>query len=160
MYRIGFIFLIFLMTGCVTLDDFRKMSPAERARQVCQRQESIVTLENEKQSLIGSIQQSQMDLARGFKIYRQCFPVKVYGRPTVVCREYGSQVRCIQTRPEFYETQCIDTPVGISPDLERQNIQAWTNTLANTEQRLSQEWQNCSKSVESMPPEEAYKYYR
>lgn len=160
MYRIASFFLFFLVTGCVTLDDFRKMSPGERARQVCERQETVVTLESERQSLISAIQQSQMDLARGFKIYRQCFPVKVYGRPTVTCREYGAQVRCIERRPEFYETQCIDTPVGISPELERQNIQGWTNSLAYTEQRLNQEWQNCSKSVESMSPEEAYKYYR
>lgn len=160
MYRISSLLLLFLVTGCVTLDDFRKMSPGERTRQVCQRQESIVTLENEKQSLISAIQQSQMDLARGFKVYRQCFPVKVYGRATVTCRENGSQVRCIERRPEFYETQCIDTPVGISPELERQNIQVWTHSLANAEQRLYQEWHNCSKSVESMSPEEAFKYYR
>ncbi len=160
MYRIAPFFLLFLVTGCVTLDDFKKMSPGERARQVCERQESVVVLENERQNLSASIQQSQMDLARGYKVFRQCFPVKVYGRATVTCREHGSQVRCVERRPEYYQTQCVDTPVGISPELERQNIQLWANTLANVEQQLSQAWLSCSKSVESMSAEEAYRYYK
>ena len=156
--RIFCIVLVFI-SGCTTVNDFKKMSSTERARQVCERQKNIQDLRSEKKSLVIAITNSQADLARGYKIHRQCQQVKVYGSATATCHTTGLQTSCSESRPESYETRCKETPVSINPDLERQNIQSWTQTQTAVDQRSKIAWNLCFTSVEKMTPEEAYKHY-
>lgn len=158
MNRILGLLLVFI-AGCTTVDDFKKMSPSERARQVCERQKNIKDVLNEKKTLATAIAGSQTDLARGYKIHRQCQQVKVYGNATAVCQTVGMQTSCTESRPESYETRCKETPVSINPELEKQNIQNWTQALTVVDQRLKVAWNQCFTSVEKMSPEEAYKHF-
>ena len=151
--------LVLFISGCTSLDDFKKMSSTERARQVCERQKKIKDLMSEKKNFATAIASAQADLARGYKVHRQCQPVKVYGNATATCQTVGMQTSCTEIRPESYETRCKETPVSINPDLERQNIQSWTQAQSAVDQRLKGAWNLCFTSVEKMSPEEAYKHY-
>jgi len=156
--RILCILLVFI-SGCTSVNDFKKMSSIERARQVCERQKNIQDLRSDKKNLVMAISNSQTDLARGYKIHRQCQQVKVYGNATATCQTTGLQTSCSESRPEFYETRCKETPVSINPDLERQNIQSWIQAQTAADQRLKVAWNLCFTSVEKMSPEEAFKHY-
>jgi hypothetical protein len=152
--------LVLTLSACTTVDDFRKMSSTERARRVCERKNDIQQLSAEQRQLAGAIQSSQMDLGRGYKIHKQCHPVRVYGPVTTTCKKVGNLTECTEFRPEAYETRCIETPVSISPDLERQNIQAWSSAQIQVTQRLQDAWKNCTNFVERLSPEEAFQQYQ
>ena len=152
--------LVFLVSACTTVDDFRKMSPAERASRVCNRQQNIQSLMTERDRLAAAIQAAQTDLGRGYKVHRQCSQVKVYGNPTTSCQKYGNQLNCTEYRPESYTTQCQELPVSLNPELEKEKIQSWSIAHQDTVQRLQIEWQRCNGSMVNLTPEEAYEHYR
>jgi len=152
--------LTLLISACTTVDDFRKMSPDERANRVCSRQANIKNLVAEKDQLTAAIQAAQADLGRGYKIHKQCNQVKVYGNPTTSCQKTGNTVNCTEYRPESYTTQCQELPVSINAELEKEKIQSWTITYQNTQQNLQNEWQKCYEFMKKTTPEEAYGYYK
>ena len=158
--RVFTLLLVLTLSACTTVDDFRKMSPTERARLVCERKNDIQQLSAEQRQLAGAIQSSQMDLGRGYKVHTQCRPVKVYGPVTTTCKKVGNVTECTEFRPEAYETRCIETPVSISPDLERQNIQAWSSAQIQVSQSLQEAWKKCMDFVERLSPEEAFQQYQ
>lgn len=151
--------VLFAIVGCTTVDDFRKMSPSERARRVCIKSPNIVNLTTQKTTLSESIRAAQIDLGRGYKVHKQCRQVKVYGQTTTTCQNFGGIVRCTEDRPESFETRCTESPVVINPELERQNIQSWSQTLIRTEQNLTTEWNYCNQWIGRMTADEAYGYY-
>lgn len=159
-YFLALLVFLVLLTGCTTVDDFRKMSSSERARRVCERRQNIVNLVNQKSSLSTAIQRSQTDLGRGYKVHKQCQQVKVYGQATTTCQNLGGIVSCSENRPESYETRCTESPVAINADLERQNIQSWSEALFRTDQNLRNEWQSCARYIGNMTAEEAYSHYK
>ncbi len=152
--------LLLLVTGCTTVDDFRKMPPSERAKRVCERRQNIVNLLKQKTTLSTAIQNSYTDLGRGYKLHQQCQQVKVYGQATATCQNLNGFVSCSENRPESYETRCIESPVAINPELERQNIQSWSETLARTDQDIKNEWQSCTRYIGNMTADEAYTHYK
>ncbi len=152
--------LVFLVSACTTVDDFRKMSPAERASRVCNRQQNIKSLVTERDRLATAIQATQADLGRGYKVHRQCSQVKVYGNPTTSCQKAGNQINCTEYRPESYTTQCQELPVSLNAELEKEKIQSWSIAHQDTVQRLQFEWQKCNESMVRLTPEEAYEHYR
>jgi hypothetical protein len=158
--RVFTLLLVLTLSACATLDDFRKMSPTERARLVCERKNDIQQLSAEQRQLAGAIQSSQMDLGRGYKVHTQCRPVKVYGPVTTTCKKVGNVTECTEFRPEAYEKRCIETPVSLNPDLERQNIQAWSSAQIQVSQSLQEAWRKCMDFVERLSPEEAFRQYQ
>jgi hypothetical protein len=72
----------------------------------------------------------------------------------------GNVTECTEFRPEAYEKRCIETPVSISPDLERQNIQAWSSAQNQVTQSLKEAWKKCTNFVERLSPEEAFQQYK
>ena len=147
-----------LLTACTTLDDFKKMTPDQRARQVCDQLQSVRLYNQQIEALSGQIGESQLALARGYKIHKQCQQVKVYGNPTTTCTTQGNQTTCKETRPESHETRCTETPAPISPDLERNNITQWSMTISTLENNKQLEWRRCYDSIYPLPPEEAYRH--
>lgn len=151
---------ILALSGCTTVDDFKRMTVEERARRVCERQKNIVDISQEWKSRRNDIQSANEDLSRGYKIHTQCQQVKVYGQATTSCTRFGSQVQCSEYRPEKFETRCNESPVSINPELEKRNIQQWMGEVKMLEQKFRNEWQSCTNFISSLTPEGAYRYYK
>ncbi len=147
-----------LLAACTTLDDFRKMTPDQRARQVCDQQSTVRNYDQQISLLSRQISESQIALSRGYKLHQQCHQVKVYGNPTTTCTTNGNQTTCKESRPESYETRCTETPVPINPDLERSNIGQWSTSMTSLQFNREQEWLRCYDSISRMSPEEAYNH--
>jgi hypothetical protein len=151
---------VLLLTSCTTVDDFRKMSPSERAARVCGQQQKIILLINQKAALSSAIQTSKLDLGRGYKVHKHCQQVRVYGQATTTCQNNFGTVRCTEDRPESLQTKCTESPVAINADLERNNIQSWSVNLAKTEQNLKNEWQSCTRYIGNLSADEAFTHYK
>lgn len=160
------VLLIMSLVGCTTVQDFRKMTPDERARRVCNRKPHIVSLVNQRESLQASILSAREALSRGYRIHKHCKQVKKYGDAITTCTEKetfpGSGQRsmiCKESRPESYVEECNETPVSINPENERANIQGWLLELEGVQQRYSTEWDVCYQYIRPLSPEEAYRQY-
>lgn len=160
------ILLITGLIGCTTVQDFRKMTPDERATRVCNRKPHIMRLVSQREGLQASIQTSREALSRGYRIHKQCKQVRVYGNTTTTCTEKetfpGSGQRsmvCKESKPESFVEECNEAPVSISPENERANIQGWLLELEGIQERFSREWDECYSYIRSLSPEEAYKQY-
>jgi hypothetical protein len=148
-----------LLCGCTTVSDFQKMSAHERAVAVCDRQKVIRDIADQISSLQSRIRDSQMALARGYRVHQQCFKVEVYGNASVKCNRFGSQVICEESRPKSYETRCTETPVSINPELERQNIRDLSQSVESLDAQMKEKYRNCYQFIYPLTPEQAYKYY-
>lgn len=160
------IVLITGLIGCTTVQDFRKMTPDERATRVCNRKPHIMRLVSQRESLQASVQSAREALSRGYRIHKQCKQVKVYGDTTTTCTEKetfsGSGQRsmvCKESKPESFVEECNETPVSINPDNERLNIQGWLLDLEELQERFAREWDECYQYIRSLSPDEAYKHY-
>lgn len=157
--RLFFYLTVIFLAGCTTLDDFKAMSPENRAINVCNKQSNIISLASERDSYKNSISSANQALALGYRVHRQCYQVEVYGNATTDCSMFGSNIRCTEYRPKTYQTKCNETPVSIDSNLERSNIQSWTEALKTLESRLSYEYNICYQNVLKMSAEEAYEYF-
>ncbi len=160
------IVLIAGLIGCTTVQDFRKMTPDERANLVCNKKSHITRLASQKESLQASIQSAREALSRGYRIHKQCKQVKTYGNTVTTCTEKetfpGSSQRsmvCTESRPESFVEECNETPVSINPDNERLNIQGWLLDLEELQERFAREWDECDQYIRSLSPDDAYKHY-
>lgn len=154
-----FLTLVGLLPACTTLDDFRKMTPDQRARMVCDQQTVVKDYDKQIGQLSGQISESQIALSRGYKLHKQCHQIKTYGNPTTSCTTHGNQTTCKESRPESYETRCTETPVPINPELEHNNINLWSMSISTLQQSREQEWLRCYDATFRMSPEEAYNHY-
>ena len=153
------LFALLLLFGCTTVSDFQKMSPHERAVAVCKRQKDLQSIGSQISSLQNSINDSQSVLARGYRVHQQCRQVEVYGDSSVTCNRFGSQVTCDESRPKSYKTECTETPVSINPDLEKENIRNWSQSIESLKAQGKEKAQKCYQFIYPMSPEQAYKYY-
>lgn len=148
-----------LTAACTTVSDFQKMTPGQRAEAVCKRQPTLRNMFEQKQALEAQVADAQAALARGYRVHKQCQQVKVYGNASTSCTSMNGYTNCQESRPESYETRCTETPVSISADLERSNINLWSQSLENLRSQARSYYQNCYQSVLGMSAEEAYKHY-
>lgn len=154
------LFLLLALTGCVSLDDFKKMSAHDRATAVCRKQHDLYVIDNKISALQSNIDDSRNALARGYKVYRQCHDVEVAGDTKITkCTKTDNQVQCIETRPKEHKTECLDTPVSINPDQEKENIRNWSSDLDSLRWQRKDKYQRCYNQIYPLSPEEAYQYY-
>ncbi len=149
-----------LLTGCASIDDFRKMTPDERARTVCEADSNLRQLHKEKDALTQAIQSSQEALSRGYKLHRECKDVEVYGDVTTVCKDVSkNKTVCKEHRPVSTKTECKDIPVTIDSGLEKENIRIWTKNRTQLDKKIRNDWSACYSRVVKMTPEQAYELY-
>lgn len=163
-YFFSLILLISGLIGCTTVQDFRKMTPDERATRVCNRKPHIARLVSQRESLQLSVQTAREALSRGYRIHKQCKQIKVYGNATTTCTEKEiargqRSMVCTESKPESFVEECNETPVSINPENERLNIQGWLLDLDVLQERFSREWDECYRYIRSLSPDEAYKQY-
>ena len=159
MHRSPLIIATLLLCGCTTVSDFQKMSAHERAVAVCKRQKDLQSIANQISNLQSGINDSQSALARGYRVHQQCRQVEVYGNASVTCNRFGSQVTCNETRQKSYETRCTETPVSINPELEKENIRNWSQSVESLRAQAKEKAQKCYQFIYPLSPEQAYKYY-
>ena len=147
------------LLACTTVDDFRKMTPHQRAEKVCLRQKNIENIMQQKSSLNAAIADSQLALSSGYRVHKQCYEVEVPGDTKTECKDWYGKLQCTTSTKRKYRTQCDEKPVSISPELERSNIQSWSLNLRNVESNLQTTWSNCYTGMINLTPEEAYKYF-
>ncbi len=159
MLRRSLIIATLLLYGCTTVSDFQKMSAHERSVAVCKRQKDIQSIADQISNLQSGINDSQRALARGYRVHRQCHQVEVYGNASVTCNRFGSHVTCDESRPKSYETRCTETPVSINPDLEKENIRNWSQSVESLKAQAKEKHSKCYQFIYPLSPEQAYKYY-
>lgn len=146
-----------LLMGCTTVETFRQMSQEQRANKVCTKR--LNNQISEVQTLEEKIIDSQNALSKGYRVHRQCQKVAVYGDASTTCSTVGTFTNCQQFRPTSYETRCSETPVSINPELERSNIQEWSNAITSIRQSGNEAWRSCYNAVYKMSAEEAFRWY-
>ena len=148
-----------LLTGCASIEDFRKMTPDERANMVCEADRRLRQLRKEKDLLTQSIQSSQEALSRGYRLHRECKDIEVYGDSTTVCKEIRGKTICKEHRPVSTRTECNDIPVAIDSKLEKENIRNWTKSTRQLDKETRSVRTACYSRIVKMTPEQAYEHY-
>jgi len=149
------------LTGCVTVDTFRKMNPHERAVMVCQSQNEYKYLSQRKDTLDEMISDSEISLARGYRVHVNCYDVEVPGKTTTTCvKNYWGAVVCQENTEKEVKKQCTETPVSINPDLERDNISSWARSRDEIAINLQRIYSKCYTEIKDLSAEEAFNYYQ
>jgi len=147
-----------VLTGCTTLEDFQKMTPEQRAQQVCNQQ--VAPLDRQAQDLRAGIADVNAALSAGYRLHRSCRDVARYGDKQVTCTTSNngptSTTKCTEFRPQRIETVCTDQPVAISFDLERDKLNSFTAQLAGAEAQRNAAWSSCFQDVVRLSPEAAF----
>lgn len=150
--------LLAVLAGCTTLEDFQKMTPEQRAQQVCRQQ--IAPLDRQAQDLRTGIADVNAALSAGYRLHRSCRDVERYGDKQVTCTTTNngpaSTTQCTEFRPRRIETVCTDQPVAISFDLERDKLNSFNAQLASTQASRDAAWSSCFQDVLRLSPEAAF----
>lgn len=146
-------------SGCATLEDFRNMAPAERARTVCESRPDYAGIQRNISELDKSIAEANEALRKGVRVYRQCNQVKVYGDKVTTCSTVGNTTQCRESRPARFEKQCLDVLLPIDAQQERDNRKGWVADRKRLQDEARQLYQTCYQSVVKMNAEDAYSLY-
>lgn len=149
-----------LLTGCASIEDFRKMTPDERANMVCEADSRLRQLRKEKDLLTQSIQSSQEALSRGYRLHRECKEHRgnMAIRPPSARKHAGKPI-CKEHRPVSTRTECNDIPVAIDSKLEKENIRNWTKSTRQLDKETRSVRTACYSRIVKMTPEQAYEHY-
>lgn len=152
--------LLLVLTSCVTLDDFKKMSAQQRAETVCKNQQVLRNIDYKISSLQSDIDDSRNALARGYRVHRECHDIEVEGDTKVTnCTKTENQVQCVETRPKRIKNVCTETPVALDSAQEKENIRGWSAEIDSLRYQRKDKYQQCYNQIYPLSPEEAYKYY-
>lgn len=148
------------LTACVTVQDFRDMSPHERAVKVCDQRGDIRALRNDILTLEQSMASSSQALRRGYRVFSDCEEYEVQTGTRTECKTLDYGVECEEHILWETRSRCTDTRVPVDAALERSNLNVWEQELAATRATLDSEYQGCYDFVLELTPEEAYQRYR
>ena len=162
-----------LLSGCVSVDDFRKMGPAERSHFVCQRYSEVRQLDAEIDALSADIVEIEEALHRGYRIHTSCKQEPVTasttskkkvkskctpdGRGGMVCEE--EEIVTDDPKTE-YRTVCEETPVAIDSEFEEEKLRRYDWELDDLAAIRDEVYGACILEVNRMSAEEAYDFYQ
>lgn len=168
-----------LTAACTTLGDFKSWTPERRAEHVCSKRSDVQGLREQQRSLEAGISRSQAALTRGYHIHTQCRNVVVQGPLVEKCVVVRSQERshdsskdndkdlgqerrpprriCTLVPSERTVNECIETPVPLVAEVEKEKIQQWTASLIPLRAQEAATYAACVQQVVGMSAEEAYK---
>ena len=157
-----------LLGGCASLDDFRGMSPSERADYVCDRHYDVKQLDAEIAAAESEIADISAALARGFRLHRYCKQIPVKRKTREKCsteqqnsESGGGEVEVCEEISEIkHEEFCEDIPVPIDGEFERDKRDRRRGELRNLENELARVFTACTNEVRQMSAERAFDYYQ
>ena len=149
-----------LLSGCVTMQDFQRMSPHQRAMTVCDNQPDIRNLRSEVQGYEQAISEASVALRRGYRSTNECRKEEVQVGTRTECRtlEYG--VECEERALWETRTRCTESRQSINAALERSNISAWRGALRDSQALLAERHQQCYHRIYPMSAAQAFDQYR
>ncbi|NDV12657.1 hypothetical protein [Crenobacter caeni] len=151
--------LVFSLSACASLEDFQKMTPAERARTVCESRSDYAGVQRKIRDFESRVAEADEAMRKGVRSHRQCNRVKVYGDKITTCTTIGNTTQCRESRPERFEKQCVDVLLPIDVRQEKENRDAWAAEIKALQARGRQVYGECFASVVKLSVEDAYKLY-
>ncbi len=128
--------------GCTTVQDFREMTPEQRANAVCEKDTTVRRLKNERNDVAWNIESAQEEMLRGYTFDEGCQPFTSPGN--------------FDSDPGPY---CDNFTMPARPGTQKQDIENWRATLNQLDQALLAARSSCYSKVINMTPEEAYQSY-
>jgi hypothetical protein len=149
-----------IFTGCATVDDFRKMSPTQRAEIACKNKNEFKSLADQKRQYGEAISVIQTNLARGYSVHTQCRNVVTSGAATTSCSGSYGFTTCTESRPKETKQVCQETPVSLNFDLERNKLSQYQASFRTLDEKINSLWNSCISYVSRLSSEDAYNFYR
>lgn len=128
--------------GCTTIQDFREMTPDQRAKAVCEKDETVTRLRNERNDVAWNIESAQEEMLRGYTFDEGCQPFASSGN--------------FDSNPGPY---CYNFTMPVRPGSQKQEIENWRMTLHQLDNALYAARASCYSRVVNMTPEEAFTRY-
>ncbi|WP_419536508.1 hypothetical protein [Endozoicomonas sp.] len=162
--RICLILSILFLSGCVTLRDFEKMTPADRANFVCEQDSVVKAYKQQARDFEDMAFESSTAINLGYRMVKSCKRVKIEKPGNTVCRsyEYDHQLttECKTETIVDYEEQCNETPVSVNIDHEKTKLRDYNESFERSKKRSELEFNQCFNRVTSKTAKEAYEYYK
>lgn len=125
--------------GCTTVQDFREMTPDQRAKTVCEEDATVRRLKNERNDVAWNIESAQEEMLRGYSFDEGCQPFPSSGN--------------FDSNPGPY---CYNFTMPARPATQKQDIENWKAALNRLDNELQAARSSCYSRTVNMTPEEAY----
>lgn len=132
-----------LLFGCTTVQDFREMTPDQRAKAVCEQDETVRRLKNERNDVAWNIESAQEEMLRGYTFDEGCQP-------------FASASGNFDNNPGPY---CYNFMRPDDPAAQKGQLENWKATQNRLDEALKAAWESCYARVLKMSPEEAFANY-
>lgn len=163
-FRTGILIILALwLSACASVESFRKMTPAQRARAVCTGIDSYTVLEREEREHARKAAEIRQVLDRGYRLHESCRTVEASKAPEIVCPSCASRsgdTRCSKEQNGKYKRICRDIPVPIDGALEKEKLADHETQARARAMEKTQLYQRCYTQVLPMSAEQAYDYYK
>jgi hypothetical protein len=152
-----------MLFGCVTVEQFEKMSSSERADFICSRDKTVINLQSSINNSLYGKYAIQQKISNGYETKSNCESVKVQTPRSVSCGTtygvYTSNTNCNVYNDTQYEQRCTESHVPINVDTEKEKLQQVNNYINSAEKEKSEAYSRCYSHIYKMSPEEVYLYY-
>ena len=152
--------LLFLLGACTTVDDYRRMTPEQRAERVCARAAPLREIDRAIEQTRSMIADTELALHRGYRVHPQCrrieLPDNVVRKCTTTQGPAGQTQVCTEEREERSRKECTDTVITIDRSLEETNHRSYVQRLAELQTQRRIDGQRCFERAVRMAPEEAF----
>lgn len=155
--------IICLLPACASVESFRKMTPAQRAREVCTGIDAYTQLDSDEREHARKAADIRLVLDRGYRLHESCRTVEASKAPEIVCPSSASRsgdTRCSKEQNGKYKRICRDIPVPIDGALEKEKLADHETQARARAVEKNQLYQRCYAQVLPMSAEQAYDYYK
>ncbi len=161
MKKFGVIFAVLFLGGCATLEDFRAMTPPERADYVCQRHWEAGQIRAELDNAESFAADSEIALSRGYRLHRSCelVPVVVAATERCITEEDGARV-CRETSELSHKEVCKDEPVAIDGAFEKEKLNGYRKQIRELRAEHDAAFNACVAKVRGMSAADAFDYFQ
>lgn len=163
-FRTGILLILALwLSACASVESFRKMTPAQRAREVCAGIDAYTQLDSDEREHARKAAEIRQVLDRGYRLHESCRTVEASKAPEIVCPSSASRsgdTRCSKEQNGKYKRICRDIPVPIDGALEKEKLAEHDAQARARATEKNQLYQRCYTQVLPMSAEQAYDYYK
>ena len=163
-FRTGILLILALwLSACASVESFRKMTPAQRAREVCTGIDAYTQLDSDAREHARKAAEIRQVLDRGYRLHESCRTVEASKAPEIVCPSSASRsgdTRCSKEQNGKYKRICRDIPVPIDGALEKEKLAEHDAQARARATEKNQLYQRCYTQVLPMSAEQAYDYYK
>lgn len=150
-----------LLAGCAaTLNDFKKMSSAERADYVCEYDRDIRGLADLAGGAMNRISEIETVLERGYHLHKSCKQIRKEIVTGQTCKKATNTVTCLNTTSTVYEQECTEVPVEIDAGFERSKLKRFKAEYHTASTQLRRKRVRCQQFVNQLSAAEAFAHYK